>query len=115
VPAGPELWTAYDDVTGHKRRYDRGTLSDVLARSGLTVRYVGYFNCLPLVAQRLHRRFLGGAATNGDVVETVRRALRVPPWPLNTLLRRLIQLEAPLRRMRWIHGGSLIAIGQKDG
>ena len=111
VPAGPHLWTSYDEASGHKRRYDRAGLADVLERSGFRVRYLGYFNCLPLLAQVLHRT-LRSKKSAPDRVDIVRKALRVPPEPINTLLGALVPLEAPFRALRWVRGGSLIAIAQ---
>lgn len=114
VPAGTDLWTTYDEVSGHKRRYDRASLTDALDRAGLTPRYVGYFNCLPLVAQLLHRRLVSPRASEAhDPVAIVRQALQVPPWPFNALFRVLTRLEAPFRHVPGVRGGSLIAVAQR--
>ena len=113
VPAGAHLWTAYDQATGHKRRYSRQSLADTLNRGVFHVTYLAAFNCLPLMAQRLYRRF----TTPVDVAESsgteiVRQALRVPPGPLNRLFAWLMRVEAPLRGLPFVRGGSLIAIGE---
>ena len=114
VPAGPDLWTAYDEVTGHKRRYDRDMLRRTIERAGLVPAYVGYFNVLPLVAQVLQRRLATPKRSGaGDVVSIVRQALRVPPAPVNALLGLSVRLEAPLRALPWIRGGSLIAVATR--
>jgi len=114
VPAGPDLWTTYDEVTGHKRRYDRDMLRRTIERSGLVPASVGYFNILPLLAQVLHRRFAAPPTSGaGNVVEIVRHALRVPPAPINALLGLSVRLEAPLRSLPWIRGGSLIAVARR--
>ena len=113
VPAGPDLWTAYDDVTGHKRRYDREGLAKVIGRAGLVVGELSYFNVLPLLAQRLHRRLRAARDTNLDGVRIVQQALTVPSPPLNTLFRILMQCEPPLRRLGW-RGGSLVAVARPD-
>lgn len=110
VPAGPELWTDYDAVIGHKRRYERAGLTAACARAGLTIRHIGYFSVLPLLAQRLQRRMSRPAAGPRDPIEIVRRALEVPPAPVNALLRLSVAAEAPLRRLPGVRGGSLIAI-----
>jgi SAM-dependent methyltransferase len=114
VPAGPELWTAYDEVIGHKRRYVRETLVGALQAAGLDVYDVRYFNSPLLLAASVSRRTgRGEVAETRDTIEIVRRALRVPPAPLNALLRWSVRLEAPLRRFRWMRGGSLIAVAQR--
>jgi SAM-dependent methyltransferase len=114
VPAGPALWSTYDEVIGHKRRYDRQTLVAALRRAHFDVRYVRYFN-LPLILAAAARRWTGRAqhATGTDRADIVHRALRVPPAPLNALLRWVIRAEAPLRPLPWIRGGSLIAVARR--
>lgn len=113
VPADARLWTKYDEVIGHKRRYDRQTLLHALEQAGLEVRYAGYFNCLALLGQLAQRRRAAGGDSRGNTLEIVSRTLQVPPQPINTLLRLSVALEAPLRHLRWARGGSLIAIARK--
>jgi SAM-dependent methyltransferase len=113
VPAGPDLWTRYDDAAGHKRRYDRAMLVTAIEAAGFEVRYAGYFNCLPLVAQTLHRRIASPRADEStEAVAIVKRTLRVPPAPLNAAFGFLMRLEVPLRRLSWVRGGSLIAVAR---
>lgn len=114
VPAGQHLWTKYDEVIGHKRRYERRGLADVVRNAGLETAYVGYFSCLPLLAQIVQRSIAGGTrSTSGDTIEVVRQALTVPPGPLNQLFRAAIRAEAPLRQLSWVRGGSLIAVARR--
>jgi SAM-dependent methyltransferase len=114
VPAGPHLWTKYDEVIGHKRRYDRQSLLNVLRNAGLETVYVGYFSCLPLLAQVVQRWIAPGMrATSSDMLEIVRQTLAVPPEPLNALFRLSTRAEAPLRRLSWVRGGSLIAVARR--
>ena len=115
VPAGQGLWTKYDEVIGHKRRYDRQGLTDVLRNAGLEMAYVGYFSCLPLLAQVVQRWIAPGMrAPSSDTIEIVRQALTVPPEPLNVLFRSSIRAEAPLRQLSWVRGGSLIAVARRS-
>lgn len=114
VPAGQHLWTAYDEVIGHKRRYDRDSLTTTLTRAGLDVRSVEYFSCLPLLAQIAQRAVAPRLHdTHRDTVEIVRHALRIPPEPFNTLFRWSTRAEKLLRRLRWMRGGSLIAVARR--
>ena len=115
VPAGPALWSRYDQVIGHKRRYDRPALIGALQRAHFDVRYVSYFNG-PLVLAAAARRWTGRAQRAGfpDTSDIVERALRVPPAPLNALLGWVIRAEAPLRRLSWMRGGSLIAVAHRS-
>ena len=43
VPARRELWSNYDDFYGHLRRYDRGSLRDLLQPVGTRSAESGYF------------------------------------------------------------------------
>jgi SAM-dependent methyltransferase len=114
VPAGPEYWTRYDSVIGHKRRYTRTSLGAALRRSGVTATAVQYFNCTLAVLQRLQRWLSGANASDADAQELVTRALRVPPPVANACLRWFLPLEAPLGRLPMVTGTSLIAIGRRD-
>lgn len=116
VPAGAHLWSRYDEVSGHKRRYDRQGLAGALQRGGFRTRLVAYFNCLPVWALRLQR---GSAIAGPDQAvsdsDVARKALRVPPEPLNTLFALLVRLESPLRALAFVTGSSLIAVGERPG
>ena len=112
VPAGPDLWTAYDEVIGHKRRYDRASLAAALERAHFAVRHVTYFNLAVRLAGMWQRRARGSDALS-DRAAIVQRALTVPPAPLNALLRWSVMAEGPLRRFSWLRGGSLIAVAKR--
>jgi SAM-dependent methyltransferase len=116
VPAGPHLWTRYDEIIGHKRRYDRQGLVTVLRRAGLEISYVAYFSCVPLLAQ-IAQRWMASSPGSGSAslgtLDFVEHALRVPPALLNACFRWSIRAETPLRRLRWMRGGSLIAIASR--
>ena len=111
VPAGPHMWTQYDSVIGHKRRYTRESLKSVFTRSGLAVAAVQYFNCLPAFIQRLQRQLAGVDSNGADSITIVKRALATPPGPINAVLRHFLLLEAPLGRLPFVTGASLIAVG----
>ena len=113
VPAGPNLWTAYDELIGHKRRYDRATLVAALEDAHFTVRHVSYFNAAVVLAGMWQRQ-THGADRAADRTAIVRRALKVPPGPLNALLRWSVMAEGPFRRFSWLRGGSLIAVARRQ-
>jgi len=52
VPAFNFLWSQHDDENHHKRRYNRGSLSELVKSNHLSVDYISYFNfwLFPLVA-----------------------------------------------------------------
>jgi SAM-dependent methyltransferase len=47
VPLHPELWNAFDDFVGHRRRYRPETLSEVLARHDFTIERSAVYGMQP--------------------------------------------------------------------
>lgn len=55
VPAFPQLWSRWDEVLHHKRRYTKETLKDILQKNGFKIRKISYmhsFLFLPVVIIR---------------------------------------------------------------
>jgi 2-polyprenyl-3-methyl-5-hydroxy-6-metoxy-1,4-benzoquinol methylase len=81
VPALPELFTEFDQIQGHRRRYVPETLLDAFAATGLTVEQTFWWGSwmVPLLKRRRNR----SRARAGDGPSQVyRRYLEIPPWPL---------------------------------
>ena len=90
VPALMSLWSGIDEHAGHKTRYSRSTLLDVLARTRGTavVDIAPFFRTLvPLMWAQ--RRLIGGRAGASASVKN----LTVPPAPLNAALFAMVTLE----------------------
>jgi SAM-dependent methyltransferase len=86
VPAYAWLWSPYDDMNAHKRRYTRQRLVAVLEAAGLHVEYATYFNTLlfPLAAAgRLAERAASRDAGAGNL----------PPPAVNSSLRAIFRAE----------------------
>jgi len=114
VPARPELWSVYDDISGHKRRYTTESLTKVLTKSGfsvLFVSYVGFFQYLPhLVMKRLMLK----QATKEDTMSVLTRVVWQPPKLLNFILEQTFMWDILLSRYITLpFGTSLIASAQK--
>jgi len=80
VPALPELFSEFDEVQGHRRRYTAESLRRCLEGAGLLVedtRWWGQWMVGPLRARRSARRGRPGD-TNADIY---RRYLALPSWP----------------------------------
>lgn len=60
VPAFESIWTANDDRVGHKRRYTKEGLADVVARSGFTVKNTCYVDSIGFLLAFLFR-FIGSS------------------------------------------------------
>jgi len=108
VPALPWLWSEFDVLNGHQRRYRRGDLRRLLLAAGLEVTHLRYYfvwTVLPLLARRL--LFRSDAAGES-------RFLRVPPAPINRLLEVLSVAEHRLtERLPMPLGSSLFAVARK--
>ena len=112
VPAHPSLWSDFDELVGHHRRYTRRTLEAALRRAGFRVEYLSYLFAATLPLFWLLRR-LRPARGGADRVERAADGLRIIPG-LNALLFALLSLEKPVvaRRGRVPLGSSVLAIAR---
>ncbi len=86
VPALPELYTEFDAIQGHRRRYLPETLGAAFAGSGLDLQQVFWWGSwlVPVLErQRSRPRSRGGDSP----AQAYGRYLRLPPWPLSLALR----------------------------
>jgi SAM-dependent methyltransferase len=105
VPALPSLWSEWDVALHHYRRYTRDSLRCVLAGLPVEICYLNYMNTFalaPIWAYRTARRV--GFRPSGNRLED-----RVPPEPINGLLRKLFVSPA-LWNVPMPAGVSLIAV-----
>jgi SAM-dependent methyltransferase len=104
VPAYQWMWSAHDVAHHHKRRYSRSSLRAVAEAAGLRAERIGYFNSLlfPVAAAaRIAGRMIGRKGSDD----------RLPPAPLNALLRGIFGLERHLvGRVPLPAGVSLFAV-----
>jgi 2-polyprenyl-3-methyl-5-hydroxy-6-metoxy-1,4-benzoquinol methylase len=80
VPALPELFTEFDAIQGHRRRYRPETLRAAFAGCGLNVERVFWWGQWLVPMLRRQRRRPRGVAGE-SAAETYRRYLTLPPWP----------------------------------
>jgi len=108
VPAFPSLWSPLDVMLHHKRRYTPGQLREVVTSAGFLIRHLTYFNTL-LFPVALVRRVASRAThteTMGD--------LEIPGRALNTILRKIFELEKPLiPKVSFPFGLSLLCWAEK--
>src|SRR6516225_4050840 len=110
VPALPELYSEFDEVQGHRRRYTAESLRTCLEEAGLVVDDIlwwGQWMVRPLRARKSRKRSRPGD-TSADVY---RRYLALPPWPGDWAMRAMFRIDRrrTLRRQNAI-GTSLIAV-----
>lgn len=108
VPALELLWSEFDVLNGHFRRYSKKTLRAVFDAAGLEVvslRYYYFWTILPLLARRAS--FAAAEADDSSF-------LRIPPAPVNRLLELLSRAEHRLGGVVPLPAGSsIIAVGRK--
>ena len=120
VPAHPSLWSYFDMVAHHHRRYKTAELESKLLSSGYRVEYLTQYmmSIYPLVwlGRRLALLRRNVKSTNVDSMHALAsQELRIIPV-LNDLLGWLLEREsrAIARRKRLPIGTSLLAIARKD-
>jgi SAM-dependent methyltransferase len=113
VPALPELFTEFDAIQGHRRRYRPESLRGAFESTGLRVERVFWWGrwLVPTLRRaRARPRGCGGESP----AEIYRRYLRLPPWPLPWVARMAFALERrPTLRGRLRSGTSLFAVARR--
>jgi SAM-dependent methyltransferase len=113
VPAQPALFTEFDAVQGHRRRYLPEALRATFDGSGLVVEQVFWWGAW--LAPMLRRDRSRPRSRPGESASaTYRRYLRLPPWPLPTALRLLFAWEQPRALAHALRTGtSLFAVARR--
>ena len=108
VPAYMFLWSKFDELNEHKRRYTLTELNTKLVQAGFTVEKISYFNTLlfPIVfAVRMLNNVLQRDGAS-DV--------EMPNWPLNFALEKIFGLEKYLLKfVNLPFGVSILAVVRK--
>lgn len=120
VPAHEWMWGRQDEISGHRRRYNRRLLRRRLEAAGLRVERLTAFNTIlfPVAAAiRLFRRRSDGRGRGRDQAEPHELQSdfsMTPPGPLNELLTTIFSAERfPLRCMDLPVGISLFAFARR--
>ena len=110
VPALPELYSEFDEVQGHRRRYTAQSLRRCLEEAGLEVLdllWWGQWMVRPLRARKSGKRSRAGDTS----VDVYRRYLSLPPWPVPWVMRAMFHIDRRRTlRHRNATGTSLIAV-----
>jgi SAM-dependent methyltransferase len=113
VPARPELFSEFDRVQGHRRRYTPQSLASVFDDTGLEVREILWWGYLMVPLLYFQRR--RSKALPGDPPQVIyKRYLKLPPWPVPWFMRLAFAWEQR-RTLRHKNdtGTSLIALATK--
>lgn len=113
VPALPELFSEFDAIQGHRRRYLPDTLARAFQDSGLVVEEIFWWGAwlVPLLRRQRSRPI---AQVSMSPSETYRRYLSVPSWPLSLILEMAFSVDQfrTFRKKPQI-GTSLFAIARR--
>lgn len=109
VPALQFLWSKWDDLNHHKRRYDKNQLKDVILKAGFQIDKISYYNSLlfiPIAIVRIVKNILNNDSDKSDT--------DLPSKPVNWLLKNIFLLEKWLLKLiSFPIGVSLIAVVRK--
>jgi SAM-dependent methyltransferase/ribosomal protein S27AE len=118
VPQHPFLWSEFDEVSYHERRYRRGELEAKLVHAGFEVVFSASYTVIlfpAMVARRLLRRRPIPASTANAAGRTSDDGeLRLPRW-LNAVARTMLQAEVTLTLagLHFPFGGSRVVVARK--
>lgn len=115
VPALPDLFSQYDAVQGHRRRYLQDTLRESFLGSGLELTSMFFWGGWMVPVLRA-QRFLRRQAVKGTPLEVYRSFVSPPRWPFTLLMRGLFRLEErPAMRGALRKGTSLFVVARRSG
>jgi SAM-dependent methyltransferase len=113
VPARPDLFSEFDSVQGHRRRYLPDRLKLAFVGTGLDVQKLLWWGewMVPLLNRRRKTNRQNGA----DPAKTYADYLRLPPWPAPCLMKLIYAWEQPRALKGKLHTGtSLFAIAVRQ-
>jgi SAM-dependent methyltransferase len=113
VPALPELFSEFDEVQGHRRRYQPVQLRAAFDQSGLAIEQLFWWGSWLVPLFRARQRSVRAAETQTPD-QIYRRHLGLPPWPLPGLFCAAFAWEE--RRAlagKTKQGTSLVAVASK--
>jgi SAM-dependent methyltransferase len=112
VPALPELFSDFDQIQGHRRRYRPDGLRAAFEAAGLEVNQLFWWGSW-LVPLFRARRAPAGHPADLSPAEIYRRYLGLPPWPVPLLFRAAFAWEQPRALAgKTRRGTSLIAVAR---
>jgi len=112
VPARPDLFSEFDRIQGHRRRYLPDRLQQAVANSGLEVQTIFWWGSWMVPVLRRMR----GADAKAEAAKpkTYAQYLRLPPWPAPWLMKLAYAWEQPRALGGTLRDGtSLFAVARR--
>ena len=91
TPAFPSLWSYWDEVAGHYRRYHQNSLKSLLQESGFEIKYLRFADSVIFIPA-IFIRFIKGRFGNNKLTDLKSDFVKVPPL-INELLFLLLRAE----------------------
>ena len=116
VPAKKNLWSKVDEISGHKRRYEKKEIIKVLKSAGYGVKSVRYFNFSLFFPQLIFRKYQDRkiAKTKNNSFLILKEGLTPPPFFLNLLFKLLLFVESKIINLiSFPTGTSLIIVAKR--
>lgn len=114
VPARPDLFTEFDEIQGHRRRYLPETLRAAFGCGSLEVERIFWWGQWLLPMIRKQRSKAKKSGHDESAAATYRRYLRLPPWPGPLVLRMGFAFEQSRALSGKLHSGtSLFAVARR--
>jgi 2-polyprenyl-3-methyl-5-hydroxy-6-metoxy-1,4-benzoquinol methylase len=108
VPAYMFLWSAFDEINLHKRRYTLSELNSKLVQAGFVVEKISYFNTLLFPAAFAVRMLNNLLRRDGS------SDVDMPSKPINFILKNIFHIEMYLLRfLNLPFGVSILAVVKK--
>ena len=94
VPARPDLFSEFDTIQGHRRRYLPETLERAFQGADLELERTFWWGAwmVPLIRRSRGRRT---ARAGESIAQAYRHYLRLPPWPVPLAMKAAYALERP--------------------
>lgn len=109
IPAMKSLWSMHDIDLGHKRRYSKESIKEVLESAGFEIVEIKYFfiSIIPLLYIRKLLNPIKNEPPKGDTIPKINAIL-------NKILIAILRLENKLiSYLPNFIGGSLLVVGRK--
>jgi SAM-dependent methyltransferase len=112
VPALPELFSEFDQIQGHRRRYLPETLAAAFKDTKLVLNRIVWWGEWMVPILRRTRRTVGA---NGSPPKTYSDYLRVPSWPISWVMNCLFKWEQE-KALKGVlkKGTSLFAVARRE-
>ncbi len=116
VPALPELFSEFDEIQGHRRRYLPDTLRAAFTDTGLTVQKVFWWGAWMVPILRRMRKPFSKSNKSQESAKTYLDYLKLPPWPIPIMMNLAYRLEQrKALKGELTAGTSLFAVAVRNG